>query len=327
MYTQLTKSVVRGIALAIVALAPVALSAQDSAKSAVTPSFDSPSKWDIFAGYSYLAPTGQVNATSGISSYKADNYGGIVSGARFFNNYLGAEAIVDFHPEQNSANNDFFGGSLGLIVRFPTTDVTPFLHGLVGTERIGGPGDQADAFGEVLTAGGGLDYPTPFFHNHLAVRLVQADFQYAHANFGTGEFGGRANVKAARLSAGLVYHIGTIAPPPTVTLACAASPTTPVFPGDPVTATATAGNLYPKDSVVYSISGAGSTGTAATLSIKTDNLAPNSYTVNCGVKEGKPGKEGLKPWESASGTATFNVKPFDPPTVTCSVSQNQIEDH
>ena len=92
-----------------------------------------------------------------------------------------------------------------------------------------------------------------------------------------------------------MYHIGSIAPPPPVTLACSASPAS-VFPGDPVTVTATAGNLDPKLNAIYSWSGTGVTGNGTTATVATGSLAPGTYTVKCGVKEGKPGKEGLKPW-------------------------------
>jgi outer membrane protein OmpA-like peptidoglycan-associated protein len=47
--------------------------------------------------------------------------------------------------------------------------------------------------------------------------------------------------------------------------------------------------------------------------------------VNCGVKEGKPGKEGLRPWESATATAAFAVKAFEPPTIGCSASPSTIK--
>ena len=33
-----------------------------------------------------------------------------------------------------------------------------------------------------------------------------------HADFGPGANGGRANINAARLSGGLVFHVGSIAP-------------------------------------------------------------------------------------------------------------------
>jgi len=59
--------------------------------------------------------------------------------------------------------------------------------------------------------------------------------------------------------------------------------------------------------------------------VATAALAPGSYTVNCGVKEGKAGKEGLKPWEVANGTATFTVKAFEPPTASCSASPSTIK--
>ena len=36
------------------------------------------------------------------------------------------------------------------------------------------------------------------------------------------------------------------------------------------------------------------TGSATTATVATGSLAPGAYTVNCGVKEGKPGKEGLE---------------------------------
>jgi len=76
-----------------------------------------------------------------------------------------------------------------------------------------------------------------------------------------------------------------------VTLACSASPAS-IFPGDPVTVTATASNLDPKLNAVYSFSGTGVTGNGATAAVATATLAPGSYTVKCGIKEGKPGKEG-----------------------------------
>lgn len=320
MHSQFSKSVVRGIAIAIVALAPIALTAQDSTKAAAT-SGDSPSKWDIFAGYSYLAPTGQINAVGRTSSYQALDYGAIFSVARYFNNYVGVEGIGDVHPYQSHATDDAAGGSAGLIFRFPSSDVTPFLHALVGTERVAGPAGQAETFGEVLTVGGGVDYALPFYHHHFSFRLAQADYQYIHDNFGVGQYGGRANINAVRLSSGLVYHIGTLVPPAPVTLACAVSPTTPVFPGDPVSATATAGALRPKQHVAYTWSGTGVTGNDAAATVATAGLAPGTYTVKAEVKEGpKP-----TPLQIADCSASFTVRDYDPPTVTCSASNGQIK--
>jgi outer membrane protein OmpA-like peptidoglycan-associated protein len=212
-----------------------------------------------------------------------------------------------------------------MIFRLPTSDITPFVHGLVGGELAGGPYFQKDTWGVVLTAGGGLDYSTPLFDHHLAIRVFQADYQYTHEDFGPGALGGRGNPNMARLSTGVVYHIGTIAPPPPVTLSCSANPTS-VFPGDPVTLTATTGGGDPKMTPVVSWSGVqGLTGTGTTATIATASLAPGSYTAKCAAKEGKPGKEGLKPWENAEGSATFTVKAFEPPTLSCSASPTTIK--
>jgi len=320
---------------------PVALAAQDAAKPATkAPSEYSPSKWDIFTGYSYLAPKGTVDVPMPSGqvqpfSYKAVNVGGLFSGAYFFNKFVGAQAEFGLHqygvsnpatdPIGTRGNNDGFTTIAGgLIGRYPAGDITPFVHGLVGGARIDGPYHNPFRWGPDLTAGGGLDYELPFFNHRFALRVFQADYEYMHANFGPNVYGGRANINAARLSTGVVYHVGTIAPPPAVTMACSANPTT-VYPGDPVTVTGTAGNLNPKHNTVYNWSGDGVTGKDATATVNTTNQAPGTYTVKCGVKQGKPGKEGLKPWQTAEGSTTYTVKQFEPPTVTCSANPTTIK--
>ena len=339
MYARVSKSLIRTLALAFVALMPVALAAQDSAKlAAKATAEDSASKWDIFLGYSYLAPHGTVTWVGTgdgkhTNTFTAINYGSIYSAARYFDKYVGAQLEVDEHivneypsgivSGSTSSYDDFSGGSVGLIFRFPSANVTPFAHALAGVEYAGGVW-QPDTFGPVLTIGGGMDFNTPLLDHRLAIRVFQADFQYAHEDFAPY---GRANFNMPRLSAGFVYHIGSFAPPPPVTLACSASPAT-IFPGDPVTVTATAGNLDPKLNVVYSwtgVPGLQGNGTTASLdSAATGTLAAGAYTVKCGVKEGKPGKEGLKPWESADASASFTVKAFEPPTISCSASPSAI---
>ncbi|HUN86571.1 MAG TPA: hypothetical protein VMU48_19485 [Terracidiphilus sp.] len=341
MFAQTLKLSCRVLTLACVAIVPIAVAAQNSAKPASKGSWeDSPSRWDIFAGYSYLAPKGTVqvpqpDGTVAPFSYNAVNVGGLFSGAYFFNKYVGAQAEFGLHEwgtqSSNGSNNGTHGNddgfttySGGIIFRYPTAEITPFVHGLIGAARIDGPDHNPFRWGPDLTAGGGLDYETPFFDHHLAIRVFQADYEYMHADFGPGTFGGRANINAARLSAGLVFHVGSIAPPPPVTISCSANPTS-VFPGEPVTVTATAGMLNPKLHAVYSWSGEGVTGNDTTATVNTSALAPGSYTVKCGVKEGKPGKEGLKPWETADSTATFTVKEFEPPTISCSASPTTIK--
>src|ERR1035437_1966384 len=334
MHSHVLKSMSRVLVLATVAFMPVGLAAQDSTKPAPKASAaDSPSRWDIFVGYSYLAPKDTVdvlqpNGTTLPFSYKSANYGILGSGAYFFNKYVGAQVEVGAHDmwiNSSSSNDGFITTSGGLIARFPTGEITPFVHALVGGARIGGPDHNPYKWGVDLTAGGGLDYETPLFNHHLALRLFQADYEYMHADWGPVVDGGRANIKAARLSTGLVFHVGSIAPPPQLTVACSANPTS-VFPGDPINLTATVGSQDPKLGVVYGWSGDGVSGTGATATVNTAALAPGTHTVKCDAKEGKPGKEGLKPWEVAvEGTTTFTVKEFEPPTISCSASPTTIK--
>lgn len=337
---QRLKSVCRTLAFASLAVMPVALAAQDAPKPApkTNPS-DYASRWDIFTGYSYLAPHGTVNVpqpngTTLPFNYNAVNLGGLFSGAYYFNKYVGAQAEYGLHEwgkaNPNGSNNGTEGNddgfqtiAGGIIFRFPMEDITPFVHGLVGGAVVNGPDFNANKWGPALTAGGGLDYATPFLNHHLSIRVFQADYEYMHADFGPGVYGGRANINAARLSGGLVFHVGSIAPPVPPTIACSANPST-VFPGDPVNVTATASGLNPKENAVYNWSGDGVSGKGTTATVSTGSLAPGTYTVKCGVKEGKPGKEGLKPWQVADGSTTFTVKDFEPPTISCAANPTTI---
>lgn len=200
-----------------------------------------PSRVDVFAGYSYLAPHGNIQG----QRYNSVNLGAIGSGAYYFNKFLGGEVSAASHPDGNG--DGFTTLNLGPIVRFPMVDMTPFAHALIGTTRIGGPnynGLYSDGtaghfvnpyrWGTSLTAGGGLDYPLPFLNHRLGLRLFQADYQYMHASFGPPNtqpptpgnniIGGRANINAAQLSTGLLYHMGSIIPPPPVSMTATAKP-------------------------------------------------------------------------------------------------------
>jgi len=332
MHSRVSKSLGWVAVLAFAVVTPLAMAAQDAAKPASTASSQDPaSKWDIFAGYSYLAPHGTVVTAGGgyTTVLQSINYGSILSVARYFNKYVGVQLEADEHilnqatPMQGGstwANDDFSGGSGGLIFRHPSPDITPFAHALVGIDY-GGVVHSPDNFGAVLTIGGGMDYGTPFFHHKLAIRIFQADYQYTHHDFGPG---GRLNANMARLSAGFVYRIGSFTPPPPVTLACSASPTS-IFPGDPVTVTATAGALDPKLNAVYSWSGTGASGTGTSVNIATGSLSAGTYTVKGTVKEGKPGKEGLLPGQTADCSASFTVKAYEPPTISCTASPSTIK--
>jgi hypothetical protein len=320
-------------------LTPVTLFAQATPASR-GPANPSPSRWDFAIEYSYLNPKGTVNTLNPndqpvTASYDSVNLGGVSSYTYFFNRMVGLQAEVGVHewgtqtskgtPLGYESNDDGFTTVAGgIVLRFPIGAVTPFLHALGGGALVGGPYFEPNHWGPDATAGGGLDLETPIFNHHLAIRLVQADYEFMHENWGDGIYAGVATINSTRLSAGLVFHGGSLAPPPPITLACAANPET-IYPGDPVTVTAEAGGLNPKENAVYSWSGTGVTGHGTTVTVDTASLAAGEYNVQGTLKEGKPGKEGLRPWENATCTAGITVKAFEPPTISCSVSPSTIK--
>ena len=306
--------------------APAAAPAAQAPAPTNAPQVPYASRVDIFAGYSYLAPHGSVTipggnlvGVTGPVTYSSIDYGAIGSGTYYFNRYVGGQIEYSNHPDGHNDGAQVASG--GIVFRYPTEDVTPFVHFEGGAVKLGGPFKQPYTWGPALTAGGGLDYG--LFH-HLALRVFQADYQYYHVNFGPQNpypTGGRANLNVARLSAGLVYRLGNITPPPPVTYQCAASPAS-VYPGDPVTVTGTAGNLNPKKNATYSWTGNNGvkiTGDTNTGSVDTNGLNPGSYTVTGHLSQGQ------KAGQFADCTANFEVKQFEPPTISCSANPTTVK--
>jgi outer membrane protein OmpA-like peptidoglycan-associated protein len=130
------------------------------------------------------------------------------------------------------------------------------------------------------------------------------------------------NPTTSGVIAGLNFNLGG-KPPIPPTASCSASPGE-VYAGDPVTATLTPGGLNPKLSAVYTWTGDGVTGNGPTANISTSAMNPGTYPVRGEVKEGKPGKEGEKPWQVASCSTSYTVKPFQPPTISCSANPTTL---
>jgi hypothetical protein len=320
----------RLVVLAFAALTSSLLAAQAVPAVKEAPSLNPPPKWNLFLGYSYLSPHGSApNPAAHVLTpveYRHVAAGGDFSGSYFFGRHLGVQAELGLHEwgvqgkertgeKGTEGNNDGFTTvSGGLVLRDPRGAFTPFVHVLGGEAMVDGPAHNPFTWGPGVTAGGGLDYNTPLFHHHLALRLFQADYEHIHIDYGQ-RFGGSADINAARLSTGIVFPASYV-PPTAVFLVCSANPAV-VYPGDPLTITADAGNLDPKLNVVYSWSGVGVTENGTTATVATASLAPGTYTVNCGVKEGKSGKEGRHSWQTANASANFTVKQLEPPTISC----------
>jgi hypothetical protein len=344
MHARVFKFAYLVLVMAFAVLVPVALVAQVAPAGRGAPAENPPSKWDIFVGYSYFSPHDTVypiQIYGGIApfSFKPESKGLTESVAYFFTRNVGVQLesgehdlFTDTGPSTTgSSNSGIFTIEPGIIFRFPYGHITPFVHALVGPADVDGPDHEPYTWGFGATAGGGLDYNTNWFHHHLKLRVVQADYEYLHADSGTSHFtssgawvwGDDESVNALKLSTGIVWGLGSVIPPPPVTMACAPSPVT-IFPGDPVTITATTADLDPKLNAIYSWSGTGVSGTGTTATVATGSLAAGTYTVKGEVKEGKPGKEGLKPGQTADCSAIFNVKAFEPPTVSCMANPSSI---
>lgn len=117
---------------------------------------------------------------------------------------------------------------------------------------------------------------------------------------------------------GLALFIAGCRKTPHITLACEATPPA-IYQGEPVNVSATAGSVSTNkhNSVLYNWSGAGLTANSPTAHVATSALDPGAYTVNGEVKEGKRGREGRKPEQTATCSASFRVKEFEPPAAIC----------
>lgn len=113
---------------------------------------------------------------------------------------------------------------------------------------------------------------------------------------------------------------------PPLKVACNASAPS-LYPGEPQTVTATVNPQPTKKNwnVVYNWSGTNVTGNGTTATVDTAALEPGNYTVKLDAKAGKKGKEGKKPDQNASCQSDFTVKPFEPPTVSCSASPDTVK--
>ena len=291
--------------------------AAQATKTASTPPPEL-SRFDLYGGYGYLHP---VNSDIGNIQYQPINPGAVASAAGYFNRYVGVQAEGSFFP--HGPNDCVYTAQAGPIFRYQKNRFVPFLHVLGGGAKVGGPIFQPCTWGWGLTSGVGLDYILPAFNNRIAIRPVQADFHYSHVDYGPPApglvSGGVGDIYAYRLSAGVVLRLGQITPPPPVQLGCTVQPAN-IFPGEPVTATATASNLDLKKKATYtwSVSRGHITGSDSTATVTTAGLPPGDYTVSGHVSEG------MRPGQQASCTASFRVHDYGPPTIICSANPSTV---
>lgn len=294
-----------------------ASSVAQAVKAASTPPPEL-SRLDMYAGYGYIHP---VNSDINNYFYQPINPSLVASTAAYFNRYFGIQVEGNF--SRNGSNDSIYTAEVGPIFRYQKNRLVPFAHALGGTARLRGPAHQTGEWGWGATGGVGIDYILPIFNNRFAIRPIQADFHYAHVDFGPlgpdPLVGGVGQTFSYRLSAGGVLRLGQINPPPPVQLGCSAQPAN-IFAGDPVTVTATPANLNMRKKATYtwSTSGGQLSSTDAATTVTTAALPPGDYTVTGHVSEG------IAPGQQASCTAEFRVHAYEPPTLTCSANPSTV---
>ena len=203
MYTRVTKSVSRVVVLAVAALIPVALAAQVAPSAKGSPPQNDAPKWDIFVGYSFFAPNDtvhvlQIDGEVLPFDFNVEKKGLAESFSYFYSRHWGIQFESGQHDlftnsgssTQGSSNSGILTMEPGLIYRSPHKYITPFVHALVGGVYVDGPDHEPYTWGWGMTAGGGLDYNTPWFNHHLSIRFIQADYEHLHADSGISHFNG-----------------------------------------------------------------------------------------------------------------------------------------
>ena len=302
-----------GLAVASVMLGVGAIECRGQALPTAAPPL-APTRIELYGGYGYFRPLGGTIATR---RYDEIQPGAVGSATYYFSRYFGVQLEGEAFPR---GRNDSVGTiEAGAVARYPYGRFSPFVHVLGGVVRQRGPALQPPTYGWAGSGGAGLDYVVPGFQHQLAIRVAEADFQYTHVDFGKialpeGLTGGLGEIKAYRLSAGIVFRFGgNVEREEPLLYSCAASPTT-IFAGDPVTVTGTSvGAVAGKRSIyTWATNGGQISGTAEVANITTTGLAAGEYTITGHISQGKHAGE------VAECTTSYTVQAPQPPTISCS---------
>jgi hypothetical protein len=289
------------------------------------------SRLDIYGGYGYFHPLN--SGIDGKQYVDVFNPNATVSVTGWFNHFFGAQIEGGYFSGSNEhmqyyplhgycgANCDqmIYTAQAGPVMRFPLGSWVPFVHALGGGARVNGPAQQDLKWGWGVTGGAGIDWVVPFF-KRLAIRPIQADFQYSQVVYGplvlpAGVKGGFGEIDALKLSGGFVLRFGEKTEKRPIVMECSTALSV-VHPGETLTATASTADLVDKKKTVYTWASTGGkvapSGSEAT--IDTTGLAPGEYKVSGHVQQG------LRASENAGCDAPFTVKDFDPPSVSCAVN-------
>jgi outer membrane protein OmpA-like peptidoglycan-associated protein len=287
--------------------------------SAVFGQETTPSKVDVFAGYSWASP-GKIAPTS-IGALPGTNPAFKLQGENGWDGSLTYNFRKNFGFTVDAGGHysdqaNFSTVMIGPKVMYRGEHVTPFGEFLFGLARVSPAGfNSANGFG--FATGGGLDLNIA---KRVAWRVIQADYIRQQHSLGSGLGVGFLN--GARVQGGLVFMLGGMQPltPPSAT--CSLQPTA-VMAGEPVNATLNASGFNPKHTVTYEWKSSGGkiTGKETAATVDTTGMAPGNYTVTATATDPKVKTNGMA---TCSANFTINEPPKHPPTITCSANPTTV---
>ena len=326
-HETLQRSARAALVLALILFAlPSLLQAQTTPapKAAPVLSGDDFPKAELFAGYQWLNPGGNIpdQSTTPPSAFHlpAIAQGAGVNFSYNFTKYFALEVNWGISANRYA---DINAVSFGPKLVWRGEGVNFFAHALVGYERLTSRGlDPSN--GPVGVIGGGMDLR---IWKALSLRVFEADYQPSHQNFANNAPQDEPSLRrpgynGVRLQSGLVFNFGGAAPLP-VAAACSVQPTE-VMVGEPVHATVSASNFNPKHTLTYTWASSGGKieGKDTSATIDTNGLTGGNYTTTATVTDPKAKKN-----NTASCTANFSVKepPKNPPQMSCSASPSSVQ--
>jgi outer membrane protein OmpA-like peptidoglycan-associated protein len=282
-------------------------------------------KYDIFAGYQWLNPGGNIpggpDGMGGILPFKLPSMGkggGLAFGYNFHPNFA-LEGDIGLNLKDQFDVSTY---SLGPRFTWRGEGINFFAHTLLGNNHLTSPVGARNGIGAIL--GGGIDLPIV---RRVSLRLIEADYQWARQNYASVVPSNQpdlrhASFEGARLRTGVVFNFGGEPEvPPSAT--CSVDHAE-VMQGEPVTATVQTSNFNPKHPLTYSwtANGGNVSGKDTTATIDTKGVAGGSYTVTAHVTDPKNKKNG-----EATCTANYTVKepPKNPPTMSCTASPTSLQ--
>lgn len=320
----LTLSMLVGLSVLMSAQTEPAPAPAPAPKKMMMSSDDSYPKAELFVGYQWLNPGGDIPTTSvpPVAFKLPSITQGVGTNLTYnFTKYWGLEGNYGGDWNRYASIN---AAAIGPKLTFRGDGVNFFAHTLLGFERLSSRGiDSSNGIAAIL--GGGMDLKLT---RRVSWRVFEGDFQYARHNF-SGEVGPqdshlrRPTYDGVRLTTGLVFNFGGEPPQAAVAAACSVQ-NAEVLVGEPIHVTVAASNFNPKHTLAYDWKSSGGKidGKDTGATIDTNGVAGGSYTATATVTDAKAKKNNM-----ASCTANFTVKepPKNPPQISCSASPTTLQ--